>query len=132
MFNQLFSTFEFKDNIDKTKLEAMLKLYLSDLPENFYKTQFDLANDYPQTNYQDWVRFLQHPPLKNWVSQQLNVIVEANTNKALGKDDVKDKDAINILRMRKEVIETDNASQKPTIIVIPESLFMKDESNDSE
>lgn len=129
MFDTLFSTFEFKDNIEKTKMKAMLQLYLDNLPDNFYKTQFELAKDYPQTNYQDWVKFLQHPPLKQWVSQQLNVIVEANTNKALGKDDVRDKDAINILRMRKEVIETDNATQKPTIIVIPESLYMKKEND---
>jgi ribosomal protein L7Ae-like RNA K-turn-binding protein len=43
---------------------------------------------------------------------------------ALG-DDLGDKNALNLLKARQEVLRDEKKVEKPTIIVLPESLFFK-------
>jgi len=38
-----------------------------------------------------------------------------------------DKDALNLLKMKKDIVQAETGSQKPVIIVIPESLYFKEE-----
>lgn len=122
-FTELFSSMKFSSGAEKLVFEDMFMNYTSDLPVNFYLNQFDLAKKYPSTSYEDWTRFLQHPALSNWKTKQVNLIASTETDKALAGG-LRDKESVNLLKARTEIISTDTES-KPTIIVVPESLFFK-------
>lgn len=124
-FAELFGTMKFVNVVEKSKFNDMFSCYVSELPENFYLNQFELASKYPGTSYEDWTKFLQHQAFDNWKSKQVNLIASTETDKALAGG-LKDKESVNLLKARTEIINTDT-EVKPTIIVMPESLFFKGE-----
>ena len=124
-FEDLFSTFKFKTDKERSHFEDMFNNYLSDLPANFYRNQFDLAAQYPGTTYEEWAMFLQHQAFDSWKSKQISIIASTETDKALAGG-LRDKESVNLLKVRQEVLTNENAENKPTIIVMPESLFFKD------
>lgn len=125
-FEELFATMKFVDATEKAKFKDMFSSYVSELPENFYLNQFDLANKYSGTTYEDWVRFLQHQAFANWKAKQVNLVASTETDKALAGG-LRDKESVNLLKARTEIINSDT-EVKPTIIVMPESLFYKGDS----
>ncbi len=125
-FEELFATMKFVNATEKTKFENMFSSYVSELPENFYLNQFDLANKYRGTTYEDWVKFLQHQAFANWKAKQVNLVASTETDKALAGG-LRDKESVNLLKARTEIINSDT-EVKPTIIVMPESLFYKGDS----
>lgn len=122
-FNELFSTMKFSTAAEKTKYEDMFNYYVSELPENFYLNQFELSSKYSGTTYEDWTKFLQHQAFDSWKSKQVNLIASTETDKALAGG-LRDKESVNLLKARTEIINSDT-EVKPTIIVMPESLFFK-------
>ena len=124
-FEDLFSTMKFDDLLERTAFVGMFDNYNSDLPTNFYLNQFELASKYPGTTFENWTKFLQHQPFDSWKSKQVNLIASTETNKALAGN-LRDKDSVTLLKARTEIIESDT-EVKPTIIVMPESLFFKKE-----
>lgn len=124
-FKELFNSMKFVDSAEKDKFEDMFSFYVGELPENFYLNQFELANKYPGTTYEEWTRFLQHQAFDNWKTKQVNLIASTETDKALAGG-LRDKESVNLLKARTEIINTDT-EVKPTVIVIPESLFFKEE-----
>lgn len=127
-FNELFSTMSFASDIEKRKLEILFESYMENIPDNFYKNQFDLAKDYPGSTYEEWVKILKHPAFNSWKSEQITIIATTQTDKALaGGDDMASKDALNLLKIRQDVLKDEKKVDKPTIIVLPESLFFKEE-----
>lgn len=129
MFNDVFQTMEFKNAIERKTFETLFDLYMSDLPANFYANQFELQKKYAGTKFEQWVKMLEHLPFKNWKDKQVSLIVEANTNKALGGDMDLDREALNVLKLKKDIVEQEGSAELPTIIVIPESLYMKGEDD---
>jgi hypothetical protein len=121
-FSDLFATMRFDDKTKEDEFRDMYASYMSGLPGNFYKNQFELADAYGH-DYEAWASFLTHPAFDSWKSEQVGIIAKAQTDKALGSGDVKDKDSLNLLKARREVLESENAGQKATIIVLPDSLF---------
>ena len=126
MFNKLFATMDFKSSKERKKFEDMFNLYMSDLPQNFYENQFTLQNKYPETVYSDWVTILKHGTFVTWKQEQIAIIAETTTDKALAGMD-KDATNLNLLKMRQDVLNAEKKVEKPTIIVIPESLFFKED-----
>ena len=126
MFSDLFGTFAFADGTERRNFEDLYLKYMGDIPTNFYRNQFDLANAYPGTSYEDWVRFLRHPAFASWKAEQVSVIANVQTDQALGGGDMRDKDALNLLKARRDVIREENSEQRQTIIVMPDSLFFND------
>ena len=126
-FNTLFGTMKFTDAAERKKMQIMFDAYVSDLPANFYRHQFDLAMQIPGTTYMDWVKFLKHPAFDTWKSEQIAIIASTETDKALAGGGIRDKEAVNLLKVRQEVLKDEKAVEKPTVIVIPESLFFKEE-----
>jgi hypothetical protein len=124
-FKELFNSMKFVDSAERDKFENMFSFYVSELPENFYLNQFELANKYPGSTYEEWTRFLQHQAFDSWKTKQVNLIASTETDKALAGG-LRDKESVNLLKARTEIINTDT-EVKPTIIVIPESLFFKEE-----
>lgn len=122
-FNELFSSMKFVNAPERDKFEKMFSCYVSELPENFYLNQFELTSKYAGTTYEEWTKFLQHQPLESWKTKQVNLIASTETDKALAGG-LRDKESVNLLKARTEIINTDT-EVKPTIIVIPESLFFK-------
>lgn len=122
-FKELFGTMKFIDASEEHEFETMFSFYVGELPENFYLNQFELASKYPGTSYEKWTRFLQHQVFDNWKSKQINLIANTETDKALAGG-LRDKESVNLLKARTEIINTDT-EVKPTIIVIPESLYFK-------
>lgn len=122
-FSELFVSMKFSDDTEKARFENMFNSYVSDLPTNFYLNQFELASKYSEANYEDWTKFLQHQAFDSWKSKQVNLIASTETNKALAGG-LRDKESVNLLKARTEIINTDT-EVKPTIIVMPESLFFK-------
>jgi hypothetical protein len=122
-FSELFSTMAFKSDAERRRFEDMFDYYMSDLPTNFYKNQFTLEKDAPGSSYEDWVRFLKHPAFDSWKASQVAVIASTQTDQALAGGDMRDKDALNLLKARQDILREENSGQKPTIIVLPESLF---------
>jgi hypothetical protein len=127
MFEELFQTMEFLDTSQKLKLKILFEEYMKGIPDNFYLNQFELQNKYIGSQYQDWYKLLTHTPFKTFRDKQVSIIVETNTNKALGGQMDLDKDALNLLKMKKDIVQAETGSQKPVIIVIPESLYFKEE-----
>lgn len=125
-FNELFGTMKFSSSLERNKMEIMFDNYISDLPANFYRNQFDLAAHIPGTTYLDWVKFLKHPAFDSWKSEQIAIIASTETDKALAGGGIKDKEAVNLLKVRQEVLKDEKSVEKPTVIVIPESLFFKE------
>lgn len=123
-FNELFNTMKFVDLDEKLRFQSMFSCYISNLPENFYLNQFELASKYAGTTYEDWTKFLQHQAFDSWKTKQVNLIASTETNKALAGG-LRDKESVNLLKARNEIINADT-EVKPTIIVMPESLFFKD------
>ena len=126
-FEKLFSTMKFTSDSERKKFKIMFEAYMADIPANFYRNQFDLAVQVSGTTYEDWVKFLKHPAFNTWKSEQIAIIATTETDKALAGGDLKDKEAVNLLRVRQDVLNDEKSVEKPTIIVIPESLFFKDE-----
>lgn len=127
MFNKLFNTFNFKDAIDKNTIKILFDSYMSNLPDNFYKNQFDLAKEYGGT-YDDWFRILNHSAFDSWKAEQIAVIARTTTDKALaGGEDMSDKNALPLLKARQDILKDEKKVEKPTIIVLPDTLFFKDE-----
>lgn len=122
-FNDLFSSMKFANTTERDKYEHMFSCYVGELPENFYLNQFELATKYAGTDYEEWTKFLQHQAFASWKNKQVNLVASTETDKALAGG-LRDKESVNLLKARTEIINTDTES-KPTIIVIPESLFFK-------
>ena len=118
----------FSNPSEKIKLQILFENYMENIPDNFYKNQFELAKDYPGSTYEEWVKILKHPTFNSWKSEQITIIATTQTDKALaGGDDVVNKEAFNLLKIRQEVLKDEKKTEKPTIIVIPESLFFEGE-----
>ena len=126
MFDKMFATMDFQNSKERKKFEELFNMYMSDLPQNFYENQFTLAVKYPGTNYGDWVRILKHGTFVTWKQEQIAIIAETSTDKALAGMD-KDTSALNLLKMRQDVLNSEKKVEKPTIIVLPESLFFKED-----
>ena len=126
-FDTLFNTMKFTDAKERRRMEIMFAAYVGDLPANFYRNQFDLANQVSGTSYTDWVKFLKHPAFDSWKSEQIAIIASTETDKALAGGGIRDKEAVNLLKVRQDILKEENAVEKPTVIVVPESLFFKED-----
>lgn len=126
MFDIMFATMDFKNSKERRKFEDLFNLYMSDIPNNFYENQFTLQNKYPGTQYEDWVRILKHNAFVTWKQEQIAIIAETTTDKALAGMD-KDASSLNLLKMRQDVLASEKKTEKSTIIVIPEALFFKED-----
>ena len=122
-FKDLFESMKFVNSLEKDKFKVMFDYYVGELPTNFYLNQFELAAKYSGTSYEDWTKFLQHPAFDSWKSKQVNLIASTETDKALAGG-LRDKESVNLLKARTEIINSDT-EVKPTIIVMPESLYFK-------
>lgn len=128
MFDKIFGTMAFTNSSDRKRIKLLFEEYMKNIPDNFYKNQFELAKEYEGSTYEDWVRILKHPAFDSWKSEQIAIIAMTSTDRALaGGSEVDDKGALNLLKLRQEVISSEKKVEKPTIIVIPESLFFKKE-----
>lgn len=127
-FEDLFNSMKFKDTIEERRLSLLFTEYISDLPDNFYLNQFDLQKKYDGSTYEDWVRILTHPAFNSWKNSQVTLIAETSTDRALASGDLVDKDAVNLLKIKKDVLDDSKKESKPVIIVIPESMYFTDES----
>lgn len=128
-FNELFGSKKFRNEKEQDQFEDMFNNYISDLPANFYENQFTLANKYVGSDYESWAEFLQHPAFDTWKSKQINIIANTETDKALAGSGLRDKESLNLLKARQDVIESSNVTTKPTIIVMPMDLYFKDEED---
>jgi len=124
-FDELFQAYNFKDSKERDTLKTMYEQYMSDIPGNFYRNQFELSTQYPGTQYEDWVKILRYPAFDTWKKEQISIIAKAETDKALVGGGMKSKEAVNLLNARKDVLESENIGVKPTTIVVPDSLFFK-------
>lgn len=130
MFDILFKTFNFKSELDRKSLELLFNEYMKNLPDNFYKNQFELAKEIGGS-YEDWFRILNHNAFDSWKAEQIAVIARTTTDKALaGGEDMSDKNALPLLKARQDILKDEKKVEKPTIIVLPESLFFKDETKE--
>lgn len=125
LFDELFGTMHFKDTVERNRYEALFQEYMKLLPDSLYKNQFELAKEIVGSEYEDWVRILTHPSFDSWKSHQIAIIATASTDKALAGGNIDDKNAVTLLKVRQDVLNSEKKAEKPTIIVIPESLFFK-------
>lgn len=128
MFDRLFATYAFTSAKDRKLIESLFNMYMSEIPENFYENQFSLAKKYLGTNYEDWVRILKHPAFGSWKAEQIAIIATTSTDKALAGQDDSGRDTLNLLKMRQDVLNQEKKTEKPTIIVIPEELFFREDT----
>lgn len=129
MFNKLFATMNFKNSTERKRFQDLFDSYMQDLPDNFYVDQFSLAKKYPGTHYEDWVRILKHPAFNTWKSEQIAIIATTATDKALAGGDEPSSEALNMLKLRQSVLSSEKKIEKPTIIVLPHSLFFEEEGS---
>lgn len=128
MFDRLFATYDFTSSKDRKLMESLFNMYMSDIPDNFYENQFSLAKKYSGTSYEDWVRILKHPAFNSWKAEQIAIIATTSTDRALAGQGEDGRDTLNLLKMRQDVLNQEKKTEKPTIIVIPEDLFFREET----
>lgn len=127
-FDELFCTMSFVNDTERKKLKLLFENYMENIPDNFYKNQFELSKEYPGSTYEEWVKILKHPAFNTWKAEQIAIIATTQTDKALaGGEEVVDKEALNLLKIRQEVLKDEKKVDKPTIIVMPESLYFREE-----
>ena len=126
LFNKIFKSMVFKNEIDLNKIKALFEIYMSNLPDNFYKNQFELVKEYGGT-FEDWVRILTHQAFATWKNEQVAIIASVSTDKALAGGDLTNKDALPLLKARQEILTDEKNVEKPTIIVLPDCLFFKED-----
>ena len=129
MFNKLFATMDFKNSTERKRFQDLFELYMSDIPDNFYVDQFSLSKKYPETYYEDWVRILKHPAFNTWKSEQIAIIATTATDKALAGGDDTSVGALNLLKIRQDVLNSEKKIERPTIVVLPHSLFFNEEES---
>ena len=127
LFEDLFGTMAFANDTERKKIKILFLFYIYNIPDNFYKNQFELAKEYPGSTYNEWVKILKHPAFDTWKSEQIAIIATTQTDKALAGGDVLDKEALNLLKVRQDVLKEEKKVEKPTIIVIPNDLFFREE-----
>ena len=49
LFETLFSTMKFKNDFEKKKISLLFNEYMQNIPDNFYKNQFELSKEYVGT-----------------------------------------------------------------------------------
>lgn len=128
MFDRLFATYDFTSSKDRKLMESLFNMYMSDIPDNFYENQFSLAKKYSGTSYEDWVRILKHPAFNSWKAEQIAIIATTSTDRALAGQGEDGRDTLNLLKMRQDVLNQEKKTEKPTIIVVPEDLFFREET----
>lgn len=128
MFDRLFATYDFTSSKDRKLMESLFNMYMSDIPDNFYENQFSLAKKYSGTSYENWVRILKHPAFNSWKAEQIAIIATTSTDRALAGQGEDGRDTLNLLKMRQDVLNQEKKTEKPTIIVIPEDLFFREET----
>lgn len=127
-FETLFKTMKFKDKVEQKTLETLFNFYMQDIPTNFYLNQFELAEKYTGSSYEDWVKVLTYPAFNSWKSEQIALIATTQTDKALaGGEDMSDKNALSLLQARQKILEPKDKTTKPTVIVLPKELFFTEE-----
>ena len=127
MFDTMFATMKFSSSKERKRIEDLFNSYMSDLPDNFYENQFSLAKKYTDTTYDEWVRILRHAAFDTWKQEQIAIIASTATDKALAGEDP-GKDTFQLLKVRQDVLDREKKAEKPTIIVLPEELFFREES----
>jgi hypothetical protein len=131
MFDKIFGTMVFKTPLEKAKLKVLFEAYMENIPDNFYKNQFELAKEIEGSTYEDWVKILTHPAFDTWKAQQIAIIATIATDQALaGGENLDDKNTLNLLKVRQEVLKDEKKTEKPVVIVIPDSLFFKGEGSE--
>lgn len=126
MFRKLFSTYKFRNVADRERMNELFDVYMANIPQNFYRNHFELQDEYVDTTYDEWLNIIKHPAFDSWKAEQIAIIAMASTDKALAGGDGSNKDTLALLKMRQDVLNSEKKAEKPTIIVIPESLFYKD------
>ena len=127
MFDKIFATMDFKNSRERKRFEDLFRMYMEDLPDNFYENQFSLAKKYPETTYDEWVRILRHAAFDTWKQEQIAIIASTATDKALAGEDA-GRDTFQLLKVRQDVLDREKKAEKPTIIVLPEELFFREET----
>ena len=128
MFDTLFKGMKFKDVYEQDKFRTLFDAYMSNIPENFYKNQFELAKEIGG-DFQDWVKILSYDTFRTWKAEQISIIASTKTDQALaGEDSLANKEMLPLLKVRQDILKEEKASDKPPMIVLPESLFF-DENN---
>lgn len=128
MFEKLFSTYQWTYPEEKIIIKDMFDKYQEDLPANFYLDQFGLAKKYSGTDYAVWVKILKHPAFNSWKQEQIAIIATTVTDKALAGQ-TGDAVALNLLKTRQQVLEAGKSVERPTIIVLPESLYFREDDD---
>lgn len=128
MFDTLFKGMKFKDVYEEDKFRTLVDAYMTGIPENFYKNQFELAKEIGG-EFQDWVKILSYDTFRTWKAEQIAIIASTKTDQALaGGDSLANKDMLPLLKVRQDILKEEKSSDKPPIVVLPESLFF-DENN---
>ena len=60
LFEDLFGTMAFANDTERKKIKILFENYMENIPDNFYKNQFELAKEYPGSTYNEWVKILKH------------------------------------------------------------------------
>ena len=126
MFDVLFKNMKFKDVYEEDKFRTLVEAYMAGIPANFYKNQFDLAKEIGG-EYTDWVRILSCDAFRTWKAEQIAIIASTKTDAALaGGMDLTNKDTLPLLKLRQDILADEKQSDKPPMVVLPESLFFND------
>lgn len=128
MFDVLFKGMNFKDDTEKDKFRTLFDAYMNGIPENFYKNQFDLAKEIGG-EFTDWVKILSFDTFKAWKAEQIAIIANVKTDEALaGGESLGNKDMLPLLKVRQDILKEEKASDKPPMVVLPESLFFNEDN----
>ena len=128
MFDTLFKGMKFTDSAERDKYETLFNAYMDGLPENFYKNQFDLSKEIGG-EFSDWVKILSFDTFKSWKAEQIAIIANTKTDEALaGGESLGNKDVLPLLKVRQDILKEEKASDKPPMVVLPESLFFNEDN----
>jgi len=128
LFDTLYANMRFQDESERDKFRILFNSYMENLPANFYKDQFTLAKEIGG-DYSDWVTLLSWDIFKAWKNEQISIIASVKTDEALaGNESLANKETLPLLKVRQDILKEEKTSDKPPMVILPESLFFSDEN----
>lgn len=128
LFDTLYANMNFQDESEREKLNILFNGYMDNLPDNFYKDQFTLAKEIGG-DYSDWVTLLSWDTFRAWKNEQIAIIASVKTDEALaGNESLANKETLPLLKVRQDILREEKSSDKPPMVILPESLFFSDKN----
>lgn len=100
----------------KEKYLMLAEHYMSDMQHNLFKSQFELVNEYPDTNIDMWAEFLNDRIVSNYIDKHKRTVLKSNAE--IGLADPFGKNKRENLKLLQDIETKDKKDRQNNIVII--------------